>query len=168
MFSRTALISRQSRSSIPSRWNEAVADCLVERYEELIESLQLPDLGDRHVLAAAIKCQADVIVTNNLRDFPKEVLGRFGIEAQSPDVFLDHLFDLNPTSFCSAVHHQRERLRNPRCTAEELLDIFYHQGLPLIVSKLREVADLLLLRKGKVGNSGQHQSIGYGNAFEAL
>jgi len=123
--------------------NEAVPDCLVEHYEALIEPLQLPDPGDRHVLAAAIKCQADVIVTNNLRDFPREVLDRFGIEAQSPDVFLGHLFDLNPTSFCSAVHQQRKRLRNPEYTAEELLDIFYHQGLPLTVSKLKEVVDLL-------------------------
>jgi len=123
--------------------NQAVPDCLVENYEGLIDSLQLPDPNDRHVFAAAIKCQADVIVTNNLRDFPEEVLKEYDIEAQSPDTFLSHLFDLNPTAFCSAVRQQRERLHKPNRTAEEMLEIFYQQGLPLTVNKLREVIDLL-------------------------
>lgn len=126
-----------------SLMNQAVPDCLVENYEGLIDSLVLPDPDDRHVLAAAIKCQADVIVTNNLKDFPTNVLDKFDIEAQSPDVFLSHLFDLNPAAFCSAVRQQRERLKNPRYTAEELLEIFYKQGLPLTVNKLKEVIDLL-------------------------
>ena len=43
--------------------NQAVLDCLVEDYEELIEGLQLPDPDDRHVLAAAIASASDAIVT---------------------------------------------------------------------------------------------------------
>lgn len=123
--------------------NQAVPDCLVENYENLIDSLELPDPNDRHVLAAAIKCQADVIVTNNLKDFPEEVLKRYDIEVQSPDVFLNHLYDLNPTAFCSAVRQQRERLKNPNYTAEEFLEILFKHGLPLTVNKLREVIDLI-------------------------
>ena len=46
--------------------NEAVRDCLVTGYEDLIESLSLPDPDDRHVLAAAIRAGAEVIVTYNL------------------------------------------------------------------------------------------------------
>lgn len=136
-------ISKEQIARTVALMNQVVPDCLVEQYEELIDSLDLPDPQDRHVLAAAIKCQADVIVTNNLKDFPKDVLGRFGLEAQPPDIFLGHLFDLNPTSFCSAVRQQRMRLMNPEHTAEELLGIFYHQGLPLTVSKLKAVVDLL-------------------------
>ena len=45
--------------------NKAVPDCLVEGYKSLIEGLQLPDVNDRHVLAAAIHCNAQVIVTYN-------------------------------------------------------------------------------------------------------
>lgn len=123
--------------------NIAVPGCLVENYDCMIESLELPDPDDRHVLAAAIKCQADVIVTNNLKDFPEDVLSKFEIEAQSPDTFLSHLFDLNSPAFCSAVRQQRERLKNPEYTAEELLDVFYNQGLPLTITKLKEVIDLL-------------------------
>lgn len=54
--------------------NASVRDCLVENYRELIPALDLPDLDDRHVLAAAIVANADVIVTFNLRDFPRENL----------------------------------------------------------------------------------------------
>src|SRR6516225_2434590 len=59
--------------------NEAVRDCLVTGYEELIASLSLPDPDDRHVLAAAIHAGSDVIVTCNLVDFPAEALARFAI-----------------------------------------------------------------------------------------
>src|SRR5277367_2343591 len=46
-------------------------DALVTGYEDLIPGLRLPDPDDRHVLAAAIRSHADVIVTMNLRDFLK-------------------------------------------------------------------------------------------------
>ena len=58
--------------------NDATHDCLVTGYEALIPSLELPDPGDRHVLAAAIVGRCDVIVTQNLRDFPDEALSRSG------------------------------------------------------------------------------------------
>lgn len=54
-------------------------DALVSGYEDLIESLQLPDPNDRHVLAAAIRGGADVIVTANLRHFPTDTLGNLGL-----------------------------------------------------------------------------------------
>ena len=62
--------------------NKAVRDCLMTGYEPLIESLQLPDPGDRHVLAAAIKSSAQVIVTTNLRHFPEVIPG---LGAAGPD-----------------------------------------------------------------------------------
>jgi predicted nucleic acid-binding protein len=42
---------------------QAIPDVLVSGYEGLIPGLTLPDPDDRHVLAAAIRCQAGVIVT---------------------------------------------------------------------------------------------------------
>ena len=54
--------------------NAAVRDCLVTGYEHRIEDLNLPDPDDRHVLAAALEAQAQVIVTYNLRDFPTSAL----------------------------------------------------------------------------------------------
>ncbi len=48
--------------------NTAFPDAMVINYESLIEGLKLPDEKDRHVLAAAIKTNANVIVSNNLKD----------------------------------------------------------------------------------------------------
>jgi predicted nucleic acid-binding protein len=71
-------------------------DAVVTGYEELIPGLNLPDPNDRHVLAAAIRGQANIIVTLNLRDFPADVVGALGIEAQHPDEFVLNLLDLAP------------------------------------------------------------------------
>lgn len=76
--------------------NSHVRDCLVTGYEWVIPSLQLPDPDDRHVLAAAIKGEADGIVTINLADFPKTVLEEYELEAQHPDDFITSLMDLRP------------------------------------------------------------------------
>lgn len=54
--------------------NAHVRDSLITSYESLIGALTLPDAGDRHVLAAAIRCDADIIVTNNLKHFPAKPL----------------------------------------------------------------------------------------------
>ncbi|KTC65056.1 Uncharacterised protein (plasmid) [Legionella adelaidensis] len=75
--------------------NNAVLDCLVEDFHELEASLNLPDENDKHVLAAAIVSHSDVIVTYNLKDFPRGSLEKYGIEAQHPDIFLLHLLELN-------------------------------------------------------------------------
>src|SRR5262249_22314932 len=117
--------------------------CLVTDYEELIPALTLPDPDDRHVLAAAIRARADVIVTINLGDFPAATLKTYGIEAQHPDDFIVHLLDLAPGTVCAAVKRQRESLRNPPKSADERLATFEKQGLAQTVARLREFADLL-------------------------
>ncbi len=90
--------------------DQSVPDCLVRGFEAHIEGLELPDADDRHVLAAAIHCQAGVIVTANLKDFPEKTLKPLGIAAQHPDEFLTHVFDLSPgavisANFTPAAHH---------------------------------------------------------------
>ena len=78
-------------------WAErAFPDAMVRHYDPLIETLDLPDPDDRHVLAAAIKINANLIVTNNLKDFPEDYLQTFGLAAKSPDDFLTDTIDLNP------------------------------------------------------------------------
>lgn len=51
----------------------AFPDALVKNYDSLIPGLDLPDENDRHVLAAAIKTNANVIVTNNLKVFLQNI-----------------------------------------------------------------------------------------------
>jgi predicted nucleic acid-binding protein len=59
----------------------AIRDVVVIGYQPLVEALDLPDPDDRHVLAAAIRSRAQLIVTNNLRDFPAETLRHWDVEA---------------------------------------------------------------------------------------
>src|SRR5690606_22891175 len=73
--------------------NKAFPDALVLNYDGLIDKLSLPDEKDRHVLAAAIKTNANIIVTNNLKDFPDVYLETFGLKAKSADDFLTDIID---------------------------------------------------------------------------
>lgn len=76
--------------------NENIRDCLIDGYDSIIPTLNLPDKNDTHVLAAAIRSSASVIVTYNLKDFPNKILDQYDMEAQHPDEFVMHLLDLNP------------------------------------------------------------------------
>lgn len=120
-----------------------VRDCLVTGFEPLIEGLNLPDPDDRHVVAAAIRTRAGVIVTFNLDDFPNDYLGQFGLSAQHPDEFITHLIDLSPGAVCAAVKRQREALQNPPKSVAELLDALSRQSLPETVMRLDEFRHLL-------------------------
>jgi hypothetical protein len=114
------------------------ADALVIGYEDLIPGLLLPDSRDRHVVAAAIRGRADVIVTMNLRHFPADIIGPFGIDAQHPDEFILHLLDLAPGTVVAAAQAHRLSLKNPPRTIAEYLDTLERQGLTQTVSVLRE------------------------------
>lgn len=123
--------------------NASVRDCLVTGYEDLIEGLTLPDPDDRHVLAAAIRGAASVIVTFNLDDFPPECLSKFGVEAQHPDEFITHLIDLAPAVVCAAAKRHRASLKNPSKTVDEYLGALANQRLPETVSRLRQFEELI-------------------------
>jgi hypothetical protein len=112
-----------------SLMDRAIPDAVVTGYESLIAGLVLPDADDRHVLAAAIRCNASVIVTFNRKDFPEEALLPYGIEAQHPDEFVDDLFDLEPAVVVAAARRQREALKQPPLTADRYLEILRRQGM---------------------------------------
>lgn len=120
-----------------------VRDCLVTGYEELIEGLHLPDLNDRHVLAAAIKASAQIIVTYNLSDFPGSYLSKYEIDAQHPDEFLRHLLDLAPARVIATVQETRKSLKNPSKNVCEYLSILEQQSLPQTCAFLREYKDMI-------------------------
>jgi predicted nucleic acid-binding protein len=123
--------------------DESVADALVSNYEAIEPTLQLPDPKDRHVLAAAVRCNASVIVTYNLKDFPAALLAPFGIDAQHPDEFIAHQFDLAPGAVAAAVRDQRASLAKPPRSVDELLDTFLSLQLAETVALLRTMQELL-------------------------
>jgi predicted nucleic acid-binding protein len=104
-----------------SLMDRAVLDCLVTDYADRIPKLQLPDPDDRHVLAAAIECEASVIVTKNLDDFPQIYLNQFGIDATHPDEFVQVLLDDEPDVVLQAMREQRAAYRDPALSAEEFV-----------------------------------------------
>lgn len=100
---------------------ESFEDTRVTGHEGLTASMP-NDPKDRHVAAAAVAAHAQVIVTSNLRDFPPEGLAPLGIEVQSPDVFLTHLFHLAPGVMVEIVEYQAAVLNKPPMEAERILD----------------------------------------------
>jgi len=98
-----------------------VQDAIVAGYESRIASVTLPDADDRHVLAAAIHCGANVIVTTNLRDFPKSVLAVLGVEAVHPDQFILGLVNSDQGAATDALRRLRQSLKSPPITPGDLL-----------------------------------------------
>jgi predicted nucleic acid-binding protein len=119
--------------------NAAVRDCLVVGYEGRIDSLTLPDPDDRHVLAAAIEAQAQVIVTYNLRDFPASALQPHGLEAQHPDEFILRVITINPLVVRETVETHQQALKNPPKTSAQYLETLSNQGLPKTVAALSQI-----------------------------
>jgi len=109
--------------------NDAFPDASVENYEPLIETLTLSDAKDRHVLAAAIKINANLIVTNNLKHFPNEYLSSFGLSAKDADDFLTDIIDLNHETSIKAFRDLVMNKKNPHFDDYQVLDIFRKNGL---------------------------------------
>jgi len=123
--------------------DDAVPDCLVSEYEPLIDNLELPDPDDRHVLAAAIRTNAEVIVTFNQKDFPAEQLERFDIYAQHPDEFISNLYDLSPQTVVAVAKRQRAALTNPPYSPEEFISTLQRNQLGNVASILQDSIDLI-------------------------
>lgn len=119
--------------------DQAIDDCLIEGYQHLIPNLTLPDEGDCHVLAAAIHGKAQVILTYNLRHFPKKTLTQFGIAAEHPDKFLTALVDSSEDAVKEVLEEMRLRKTRPEVSREELLRKIENQKLPQFVAKLRTI-----------------------------
>jgi len=135
--------NRKSLERTRDLMDKATRDALITGYDSLIDCLNLPDLDDRHVLAAAIVGRCDVIVTQNLQDFPAETLQIYGIEAQHPDDFLLNQMTLATGQFCAAVRKVRARLKNTPYTVEDYLATLTRQGLVATVSQLEQFSELI-------------------------
>ena len=120
--------------------DRSVRDAKVFGFEHLIDTVELPDANDRHVVAAAIHAGAELIVTLNLRDFPRDQLAKYKIAAQHPDDFIVDLWDLDKMKVMQAVARHRACLKNPPKCADKYLDAMAHQGLVQTVDALRPFA----------------------------
>jgi len=103
-----------------SRWPHAAVPVLPDQ----LAPLSLPDPDDIHVLGAAIAGDASLIVTMNLKDFPRRVLAGHGLQPMHPDAFLRGLFADAPDAVADVVREVRaeaERLSQQSWPVRKLL-----------------------------------------------
>ncbi len=129
-------LSREKLLALKELMNAAVPDCLVSGYEHRIESLNLPDPDDRHVLAAAIEANVSVIVTFNQQDFPSEALELHGLRAEPPGSFTAAIYGRTPHLVVAAARNRRVALRRPRFSVSEYLNRLRRSGLGDLADRL--------------------------------
>ena len=100
-----------------------------EAYRRHIGDLDLPDPEDRHVLAAAIEAEAEVIATFNLGDFPAEALEPYGIRAVHPDMLVLELVEEDSAGVLEAMRQHRRTQRQPPISPEEYADVLRNARL---------------------------------------
>lgn len=123
--------------------DQHVMDAKVVGYESLIPTLTLPDPKDRHVLAAAIRSNADAIVTFNLKDFPQEALIPYEIEVIHPDDFIIYQIEFSPERICDAFKRQRTTKSRPHLSVDDLLRQLRRCGLPQTAQTLEQYQTLI-------------------------
>ena len=126
-----------------SLMNKSITGSLIGGYESLMPALELPDPGDRHVLAAGIKAKADVLVTYNLKDFPESAIEPYALKVWHPDQFLGYLLLENRADFLKAVKIQRRNLSKPPMSVSDLLAVLKKLRLSETVEELESFVDVL-------------------------
>jgi predicted nucleic acid-binding protein len=116
--------------------NAAVADCLVDGYEALVDGIVLPDPDDRHIVAAALVARAEVIVTFNDRDFPKQILSGLRLRTKHPDMLLMNALHRSRTAFLDAVKADFSHYRHPPLVYGEYLERLANAGVPRLAREL--------------------------------
>jgi hypothetical protein len=100
----------------------AFAEAMTRVPERLVAAVPpAVDVGDRHVVAAALAARADVIVTNNVRDFAAEALAEIGMLVQTADEFFVHQWWLDPTGVTEELVAMAGATGQPPLTPREVL-----------------------------------------------
>jgi predicted nucleic acid-binding protein len=111
--------------------NLAFPEAMVDGHQGLIESMQ-NDKKDRHVLAAAVRCGANCIVSNNKKHFQEAALKPYDLECLTADEFLQHQYHLHPDEFIAVLKQQAEDIG---WTLPQLLSRHVKSLATLIVTK---------------------------------
>ncbi len=88
------------------------------------QRLWLPDSADIHVLATAVTASADVIVTVNAKDFPRNILSEEGLERRDPDSLLHGFWQDDPDGLAdtaTCVLAEANRLSGKQWTLRALM-----------------------------------------------
>lgn len=122
----------------------AFPDALVEEYESHIPDHALPDPDDRHVLAAAVSCEANYLASANLKDFPHEKCVKYGVEPIHPDDFIFILIEASPDSTFDGFQKLVNSLRKPPQNIAQVLETLEKCGLEKSVQWLKGYDSLII------------------------
>lgn len=117
----------------------AFSAALIEGYEPSIPAMTNHS-KDRHVLAAAVRANIGLIVTDNLKDFPTSACASYDIEIQTADEFLSYALDHDPPAVVGAIRTMATKRRNPPTTPLELLTAFTSR-LPTFTTEATPLLD---------------------------
>jgi len=107
-----------------TQMKETFPEANVDVPADLIQAITcIPDADDRHVMAAAIRGNANAIITVNTKDFPAECLDQYGIDCQTPDEFLMHQFHLDPEQTLQKLDDQAFNIAKDRSYIIERLRV---------------------------------------------
>jgi len=109
----------QMRKSFP--------EAAVTGYDALITAMT-NDPKDRHVLAAAIRGGAELLITENVRDFPNGSTAPYDLEVVNQDDFLLDQLDLAPEVVLDCLRRQASRYRREPRTVSDLLAVLASPG----------------------------------------
>lgn len=116
--------------------SHAFPDATVHGYEDLIANMT-NDPKDRHVLAAGIRANCEVLVTFDLSDFPDESVAAYDIEIVHPDKFLLDQLDLYPGPTVAVLRQLLADYSTPTLEMEDLLVRVADAGAPEFASAVR-------------------------------
>ncbi len=108
----------------------------VEDFEKYLDIVSLPDPDDRHVVASAIQCKAQYIVTDNVKDFPVDELAKYELECGTADRFLAGTFEHYVWQALDVIREHRAGLKSKPTTTAYIMDLTA-KGLPLLAARLK-------------------------------
>ena len=111
-------------------------DAMVDGYDSLIPTMTC-DPKDRHVLAAAVRGGAEVLVTFNLKDFPPASTASFDVEIVHPDDFLLDQLDLYHAPTLRALVELVEGYDSPAMGIDDYLLALTRAGVPRFADAAR-------------------------------
>jgi predicted nucleic acid-binding protein len=141
---RRNLLAENERPSLVEKrvatMEEFFPDAMVRGHESLIDEMTNHP-KDRHVLAAAVRGGAEVLVTFNLKDFPESSTAPYDIEVVHPDKFLLDQLDLYPGATIRALQEVVSNYDSPAMTMDDYLLALARSGVPKFADEVRDRLD---------------------------
>lgn len=117
---------------------KAFPESIVDDYaKQLALAEGFPDKNDDHIIAAAVKTRASMIVTENLKHFPEDKLMDLNLEAKTADNFIADAINLDEGLAIGAIARMRKGYNKPKLDGITLLSLMESRGLTSTASILR-------------------------------